>query len=299
MPKNMNHADYIKNMGNQRFNIMGVDKMMNPKEKSQKKLERYQKKCHEAYLSVKEECGGDLGTTRDERIHKLVEMASEYEGKICEKTDHINIELAGKVDEVFGIRKTDFCEFVNLGYRIKNAYLKEKAIEKYMMKLQEKQFSVIVRNAFFSSHCIDNVEPAIISPDETKIPDVKQFTSPEFDEYLEDAIRAKREIKEVLKPMYQRYSMAAEYASEWEIDKMEFKKLVDFEHYKDGGYPAENTKPKLYAIFEKFDEAARLMRKYGFKQFADLEKEFGISVTLTAPDRFKRDFSGGTGELDE
>ena len=263
---------------------------MNHLEKSQRNKENYKKRCHKMYLEVKTEY--NLGEINDvnKRVHKIVTEASKIEGKICDAQDYIKITLADEVNDKFGITKSDFTEFVNLGYKIDNSYMKEKAIQKYNEKLKEKQFSVIIRNSFFNSHCVDNTEAAIVAPEDTDIPQVKGFTSDEFDKFLNDGIRYKREIKEILQPMYRKLSMAAEYASEWNIDKKDFKKIVDFEHYKEGGYPNENSKPKLYSIFEKFDEAGRLMTKFKFKQYEDLEKEFGINTIFGMPSRFKRDF---------
>lgn len=88
----------------------------------------------------------------------------------------------------------------------------------------------------------------------------------------------------VCRRQYKKYSNAAQYITNMELRASDFKNLVDFEVYKEGGYPKPSTPAKAYNIFDKYDRAVRLMNKYKFTQYADLNREFGLQVTLTSPE---------------
>ena len=62
---------------------------------------------------------------------------------------------------------------------------------------------------------------------------------------------------------------------------------IDWEHYKEGGYPTPTTPAKLWSIFDKYNNAIRLMEKYEFTQQKDLNKEFGLNVELGNPSPIK------------
>ena len=76
---------------------------------------------------------------------------------------------------------------------------------------------------------------------------------------------------------------AAEYITKLELTYGKFKQLVDWEYYKDGGYPTPTTPGKLWSVFNRFNESLRLIDKYGFTQHEALKKEFGLNITLTNP----------------
>lgn len=260
-------------------------------EKQASRKQKYEKRMEKIFKEVQQEHHFEDVTDRDGQIHCIVEAAMALQKEICETADHIKVDLAEMVEQDFKINKSDFQEFVNLGYRISHTFLKEKSIQKYNEKLKEKQFSIMLRDSFFASHCVDNTTPTILDPASVDIPEATGFQSEEFDKYLEEGIQCRRKINEELRPAYKKLQIAAEYVSDFKLTGNDFKKIVDFEYYKNGGYPNENSKPKLYAIFERFDDAGRLMQQYHFEQYDKLEQEFGLSVTFNTPDRFKRDFS--------
>ena len=58
------------------------------------------------------------------------------------------------------------------------------------------------------------------------------------------------------------------------------KVILDYEYYKEGGYPSPQTPAKLWSLFNKYNEAMRMMNRYGFTQQNSLNHEFGLNVEL-------------------
>ena len=113
------------------------------------------------------------------------------------------------------------------------------------------------------------------------------YKSEEFEKIMEDSAKTRMYINDVLYKEYKKYAAAEEYITKLELNYGDFKNLVDWEHYKEGGYPTPTTPAKLWSIFNKYAHAMNLMSKYEFVQQNDLNKEFGLDVKLMTPQPVK------------
>ena len=95
----------------------------------------------------------------------------------------------------------------------------------------------------------------------------------------------KREyLNTVLWRKYKQLAKAAEYATKCELEYKDFKNLVDWQHYKDGGYPSPTSPSKVWSIFNHFNYTHRTLTKWGYDDTAnELKNEFGLNVGETEP----------------
>ena len=121
----------------------------------------------------------------------------------------------------------------------------------------------------------------------------------EFEKIMEDSAKKREYINKILYGQYKKYAKAAEYITKLELNYGDFKKLVDWEHYKEGGYPAPTTPAKLWSIFDKYAHAMNLMTKYEFTQQNELNKEFGLDIKLMTPHPVKHPWMTAEGEEPE
>ena len=119
---------------------------------------------------------------------------------------------------------------------------------------------------------------------------------------MEDSAKKREYINKILYGQYKKYAKAAEYITKLELNYGDFKKLVDWEHYKEGGYPSPTTPAKLWSVFDKYAHAMNLMTKYEFTQQNELNKEFGLDIKLMTPHPVKHPWMTAEGdepEIDE
>ena len=110
------------------------------------------------------------------------------------------------------------------------------------------------------------------------------YESEDFGEILEHSAKLREVLNLVLWKEYKNYAKAAEYITELELPYRDFKNLVDWQHYKDGGYPSPTSPSKIWAIFNKFNSAHRLLTKWGYENTSnELKKEFGLVINEVTP----------------
>ena len=101
---------------------------------------------------------------------------------------------------------------------------------------------------------------------------------------LEHSAKLREVLNLVLWKEYKNYAKAAEYITELELPYRDFKNLVDWQHYKDGGYPSPTSPSKIWAIFNRFNSAHRLLTKWGYENTSnELKKEFGLVINEVTP----------------
>lgn len=256
-------------------------KQLTEEEKKEKKLQ----KLAVIYGQVDEELHIS-GKPINEQVHILVDKCNELQGKICQFADTIKIDDLTKVQDMTDIDKKTYLDFVNICALKNKDKLKEKAIAKFESDFSNRLMIANLRHSFLESY---------MSGDDLKITDetgyeykaFSDYKSEEFEKIMENSAKTRMFINDVLYKQYKKYAAAAEYITKLELTYGEFKQLVDWEHYKEGGYPTENTPAKLWTIFNRYNEAIRLMTKYEFTQQDELNKEFGLNVTLTTPQPVK------------
>lgn len=258
---------------------------MNKKEKKtltpEQKRERRLQKLSRHYSQADSELG--LSTLKtNEQIHKLVDACLSIQSEICNVSDSIKIDDLVKVQDITDIDKKTYLDFVNICALKNNDKLKEKAIAKFESDFENRLFISNLRHSFLESY-MSGYDLKITDESNQEYKPFTDYKSEEFEKIMEDSAKKREYINKVLYKRYKSLAAAAEYVTNLELTYNKFKELVDWEYYKEGGYPTPSTPAKLWSIFNRYAEAMNLMEKYEFTQQNDLNKEFGLDVKLMTP----------------
>lgn len=256
-------------------------KQLTAEEKKEKRLQ----KLAVIYGQVDEELH-IAGKPINEQVHILVEKCNELQGKICQYADSIKIDDLTKVQDITDIDKKTYLDFVNICALKNKDKLKEKAIAKFESDFENRLFISNLRHSFLESY-MSGYDLKITDEDNQEYKPFVDYKSEEFEKIMEDSAKTRMFINDVLYKEYKKYAAAAEYITKLELNYGDFKNLVDWEHYKEGGYPTPTTPAKLWSIFNKYAHAMNLMSKYEFVQQNDLNNEFGLDVKLMTPQPVK------------
>lgn len=252
-------------------------KQLSEKEKKEKKLQ----KLYHKYLEV----DGELNLSEkpvDKQVRTLVGACMDIQAEICKMSDSIKIDDLLKVQDITDIDKKTYMDFVNITALKNNDKLKEKAISRFENDFSNRLVIANLRHSFLESY-MSGDDLKITDQDNYEYKPFEDYKSEEFEKIMEDSAKTRMYINDVLYKQYKKYAAAAEYITKLELNYGDFKNLVDWEYYKEGGYPSPNTPAKLWSIFDKYAHAMNLMTKYEFKQQNELNKEFGLDITLTKP----------------
>lgn len=252
-------------------------KQLSEKEKKEKKLQ----KLYHKYLEV----DGELnlsGKPVDKQVRTLVGACMDIQAEICKMSDSIKIDDLLKVQDITDIDKKTYLDFVNITALKNNDKLKEKAITRFENDFSNRLVIANMRHSFLESYMSGN-DLKITDQDNYEYKPFEDYKSEEFEKIMEDSAKKREYINKTLYSQYKKYAAAAEYVTDLELTYAKFKNLVDWEYYKDGGYPTPTTPGRLWSIFNKYNEAIRLMKTYGFSQQEELNREFGLDVYLTTP----------------
>lgn len=242
----------------------------------QKKQKRM-KKCKKSYDALSEELTliGDV----NHDIHKLIEAGQAVQCEICKNADTIKIDDYEEANKLSPIDAQTYTAFVSIAAQKMNGKLTDKAFEKFENDFNNRLFIANARHTFLNTYMSDE-DLKLADDDDNKFEPFDEHDANEFQQILEHSAQTRIYINEVLYGRMKQLAEAAEYITNGEIGYKQFKMLNDFEYYKDGGYPTPSTPAKLWSIFNRFNEAYRLMEKYDFKQYIDLSHEFGVDVEL-------------------
>lgn len=252
-------------------------KKMTEEQKQEKKLQKlyiyYAKADSELNLS-----GNDI----NEQVKKLVNACLDIQAEICKSSDSIKIDDLDKIKDITNIDKKTYMDFVKICILKNNDKLKDKVIAKFENDFQNRLVITNLRHSFLESY-MSGGDLKITDEDNYKYEAFSDYRSDEFEQIMEDSAKKHEYINKVLYGQYKTYAKAAEYLTKLELTYGKFKQLVDWEYYKDGGYPKPTSPGKLWSIFNRFNDTIRLLDKYGFSQQESLKKEFGMSIELTNP----------------
>lgn len=252
-------------------------KNLTEKEKKEKKLEKLSFK----YSMV----DGELhisGNPINEQIHTLVNACLDIQKEICQMSDSIKIDDLLKVQDITDIDKKTYLDFVNITALKNNDKLKEKAIAKFENDFSNRLVIANLRHSFLESYMSGN-DLKITDQDNYEYKPFEDYKSEEFEKIMEDSAKKREYINKTLYGRYKLYAAAAEYITKLDLSYSKFKNLVDWEYYKEGGYPTPTSPAKLWSIFNHYAQALNLMTKYEFTQQDSLNKEFGLDVKLVKP----------------
>jgi len=253
-------------------------KNLTPEEEKQIKKEKL-KKFYDAFdeqLSLKNKEVID-------QVHDLVDLADELMCEICSMSDDIKINDLAKVQELTPIDKKTYLDFVNICALKNNDALKEKAVGRFEEDFAKRLFITNLRHSFLESY-MNGDELHITDEDNEEYKPFTDYKSDEFDAIMQDSAKKREYLNTVLWKQYKSIAKAAEYITDCELEYKDFKNLVDWQHYKDGGYPSPTSPSKIWAIFNKFNYAHRTLTKWGYEYTADnLKNEFGLAIMETTP----------------
>lgn len=250
-------------------------KVLTEEEKKLRKL----RKLSTDYAAVNEELQLSDMNTVNEQIHALVSAASHIQGLICKSADKIKIDDYDRVSELTQIDKSTYLDFVRVASLKSVDKLKEKAIAKFETDFENRLLQTNLRKTFLDTY-ISGDELKITDDDNREFEQFGSYMSDEFNKILEESAETRIYINMVLRRKYKQLTNAAMYVTELAMTPKQFKQLVDWEHYADGGYPTETSPSKLWDIFRKFNEAVKLLNKYEYGSVVDEHCwEFGLGVT--------------------
>ena len=249
-------------------------KQLTEEQKKEKKLQKL--------ASVYSEADGELniaGKPINEQVHILVDTCVAIQHEICAMSDSIKIDDLLKVQDITDIDKKTYLDFVNICALKNNDKLKEKAIAKFENDFNNRLFISNLRHAFLESYMSGN-DLKITDDSNYEYKPFSDYKSDEFEKIMEDSAKKREYINKVLYKRYKGFAQAAEYITKLDLSYAKFKQLVDWEVYRDGGYPAPTTPGRLWSIFNKYNDAMRLMNQYEFTQQNELNNEFGLHIKL-------------------
>ena len=250
--------------------------------KKKKKKEKKMLKLAADYNKVAVEADFS-GMDPAEQVHEMVMMACAIQKEICECSDYIKINKLDEASELTQIDKSTWLDFVRIASLKDVGKLQEKAISKFEKDFEKRLLITNLRKAFLESYMSSN-DMKITDEDNYKYTPFDDYSSEEFQKIMEDAAKKRVYINTVLRRKYKEISNAAVYITNMNLKPSDFKNLVDWEYYKNGGYPAPNSPSKVWSIFNKYDHAFRLMKTYMFdKEVSALQREFGLETTLHTP----------------
>lgn len=218
-----------------------------------------------------------------EQVHILVDAADELMCTICEQSDKIKIDDLAKVQELTPIDKKTYLDFVNICALKNNDSLKEKAIAKFEEDFAKRLFITNLRHSFLESY-MNGDELKITDEDNEEYKPFTDYESDDFNEIMQDSAKTREYLNTCLWRQYKSIAKAAEYATSLELSYADFKKLVDWQHYKNGGYPSPASPSKIWSVFNTFNHAHRLLSKYEYDETRkELCKEFGLVIEEVTP----------------
>lgn len=248
-------------------------KQLTEQEKNERKLKNLAKFYDYA--------SSELNLTGDEveDVHNLVMKCVDIQHEICSNSDSIKIDDYEKVKELTEIDKQTYLEFVRICALKNNDKLHEKAIKKFESDFENRLLNTNLRYSFLNSF-MGGDDIKITDNSKEQFEKFEDYISEKFNTIIEDSTKKREYINLVLRREYSKYQKAAMYISKLELTPADFKELVDYEVYKNGCYPSPTSPSKVWAIFNKYSKALRLMKKYNFNQHENLNKEFGLNVEL-------------------
>lgn len=262
-----------------------------------KKLDKkikHQENCKVDYEVVETMLSLNEIADKNEKVRKIVFAANDILTEICQNADRIKIDMVDELNDEHKIliTKGSFQEFVKLGHQVAYGKISDELHDNLLEQQMKSSYLMTLRKSFIDNYVLSNKDVEIPEKESVELPNAEEHSANDaFNDILKQGIEIRHYINSVLWPAFRQLSNAAEFVSGFELTAIDFKNLVDWEHYKEGGYPNEDSKPKLWSIFNKFDYAFRLMQKYEFPQNELLLKKFGLSVNAYTPHATRNAFS--------
>ena len=241
------------------------------------KFEKRRKKCKKSYDALAEQLS--LTGSPVEDVHALIQQGQKLQCEICKASDSIKITDYEEANKLSPIDNATYKEFVSISAKKLDGKLTEKAYAKFEEDFNYRLFITNARHTFLSTYMSDE-NLKLANDEDTTFEPFEEHESNNFEKILERSAQTRLYINHVLYGQMRMLGEAAEYITNGDLTPKRFKLINDFEYYINGGYPKPETPAKLWSIFNKFNEAYRVMDKYKFTQQGDLCDEFGLDITL-------------------
>ena len=247
----------------------------------EQKKEKQLLKLSKDYDFVVADYNIDVTLPVEEQVHRMVDAASDLQTEICQCSDKIKYDDFDKVSQISeGIDKSTYLDFVRISSLKAVDKLQEKAISKFESDFEKRLLITNLRKSFLESY-MNGEDLKITDDDGYKYEQFDDYTSEDFEKILEDSANTRIHINLVLCRNYKRISNAAVYITKGELTNKDFKNLVDWQHYAEGGYPSPSSPSRIWKIFKEYNYALRLLDKYQYQHtIKPLHHEFGLDVTL-------------------
>lgn len=258
------------------------------KMKKEKKTDKPNKRLEKAMSSYFDICnyvGIEDTMDKEKKVKILVTAGEKTMGEINETLDGIINEDYSEVFEMLNIpiSKPQYKEFVSIMGKIKMDAFSEKNREKYEEQVKQKMFDQCLREKFLDS-VINQFEDVVPVPDWNKNISVNVVTSDDtdFNNVLQRSIDKYVEVKNVKENLLNKYGEAFEYITELKYSKKDYKTLVEWKYFC-GGIPNENSAPKMFSVFYKFNQLFRLGLEFYKDDTQDLLDEMGLAIDESEP----------------
>lgn len=269
------------------------------KEQKTNKPNKRLEKAMSSYFDICNHVGIEDSMDKEKKVKILVSEGKKTMGEINETLDGIINEDYSEVFEMLNIpiSKIQYKEFVSIMGRIKMDEFSEKNREKYEEQVKQKMFDQCLREKFLDS-VINQFENVVPVPDWNKNISVNVVTSDDtdFNNVLQRSIDKYVEVKTVKENLLNKYGEAFEYITELKYSKKDYKTLVEWQYFC-GGVPNENSAPKMFSVFYKFNQLFRLGLEFYKDATQDLLDEMGLAIEESEPMPRSEHFTWWTKEM--
>ena len=255
------------------------------KEQKTNKPNKRLEKAMSSYFDICNYVGIEDSMDKKKKVRILLSAGEKTMGEINETLDGIINEDYSEVFEMLNIpiSKPQYKEFVSIMGKIKMDAFSEKNREKYEEQVKQKMFDQCLREKFLDS-VINQFEDVVPVPDWNKNISVNVVTSDDkdFNDVLQRSIDKYVEVKNVKENLLNKYGEAFEYITELKYSKKDYKTLVEWQYFC-GGVPNENSAPKMFSVFYKFNQLFRLGLEFYKDATQDLLDEMGLAIEENEP----------------
>lgn len=225
-----------------------------------------------------------------EKAHALMEAADAVLTQICSGSDSIKIdaweEIKECLEENVTITKPFFFELVNI--RRKKLFGELNVDDSLMQKMETElglaNSKIATRRHMYNDLAVsDDNFKRLLSKDSTIIVTESDAEYVNLDKriitIIDECATTRQNLNAVLWPKLKLICLAYQHACNG--DPTDFWDMLQFYHYRSGGYPNENTPPKLWSVIDKYRRAVDLNAMFGYDLLEKWNKRFGLEIIVS------------------
>ncbi|MCK9574700.1 MAG: hypothetical protein WC979_00060 [Candidatus Pacearchaeota archaeon] len=225
-----------------------------------------------------------------QKAQVLLESANAVLTEICEGSDSIKIDAWAEIKELLeenvSITKPFFFELVNI--RRKKLF-GDLEIDKDLLEKMDADALTSAKKSATRKHLYTDMQTnddkinrllsldtnvTVTEGEPEYFPMDKRITS-----LLDECATTRQRLNATLWPLMKKHHDA--YVVECNGDPKEFWQMLQYFHYRTGGYPNEKTPPKLWSVVDKYKTALDLCAKFEYDLCEQWNKRFGLQVVST------------------